>query len=134
MNQNGKSILIVEDSPTQALSLKHMLEREGLHVLHAADGKVGIEMAKKYLPDAVVLDIEMPEVNGYEAAVQLSTEEDTAHIPVIMLTTHDTVNAAQKGILLGAVDFIPKDIFADAVLLETLRQLQLLANEKGIKS
>jgi twitching motility two-component system response regulator PilH len=83
------------------------------------------------MPDAVVLDIEMPGMNGFEVSVQLSRDNQTAHIPIIMFTSHDNTTALQKGMLLGAIDFIPKDIFADAVLIETLRQLSILDREGG---
>jgi len=125
-NKKRKTVLIIEDSPTQALSLRSLLEDEGLNVLHAPSGRFGVEIAHDQLPDAIVLDIEMPGMNGYEVSVQLSNEPDTSHIPIIMLTRHDSLNMAQKGMILGAIDFIPKDVFADIVLLETLRQLDIV--------
>ena len=126
MTDKLKTILIIEDSATQALSLRLLLEKEGLHVIHAVNGVQGIKMAHESLPDAVVLDIEMPGINGFEVAVQLSREPETQAIPIIMFTSHDNVTALQKGMMLGAIDFIPKDVFAEAVLLETLRQLDIL--------
>lgn len=126
MTDQPKTILIIEDSATQALSLRLALEKEGLQVIHALNGVQGIKMAQERFPNAVVLDIEMPGMNGFEVAVQLSREPETKDIPIIMLTSHDNVTALQKGMLLGAIDFIPKDVFAEAVLLETLRQLNIL--------
>ena len=126
MTDKPKTILIIEDSVTQALSLRLLLEKEGLQVLHASNGVRGIEIAHERQPSAVVLDIEMPGISGFEVAVQLSREPETQSIPIIMLTSHDNVTAMQKGMLLGAIDFIPKDVFAEAVLLETLRQLDIL--------
>lgn len=129
MNTN-KTVLIVEDSPTQALSLQLLLENEGLHVLHAPNGTKGIQLAQAKLPDAIVLDVELPGISGFEAAVILSNHPRTANIPIIMLTTHDDTNSLRKGMILGAIDFIPKDIFADFVLLETLRHLNVLEQTK----
>ena len=126
MNPEQHTILIAEDSPTQATSLQELLEGQGLCVLRAPDGPQALEMAQEHLPDVIVLDIEMPGMNGLEVAANLSREPRTQNIPVIMLTTHDSTKMAQKGFVLGAVDFIPKDIFAQAVLLETLRQLDVL--------
>lgn len=131
MTKEQKTVLVIEDSTTQALSLRMLLEGRGLKVLHAPNGEKGISMAHKYLPDAVVLDIEMPGMSGYEVSVQLSRDPDTEHIPIILLTAHDNVTALQKGITLGAIDFIPKDVFADAVLLETLHQLRILDGQSG---
>ena len=131
MADKQKTILIVEDSLTQALSLRLLLENHELRVLHAPNGSQGLTMARQYLPDAVVLDIEMPGMNGFEVSIQLSRDPRTAHIPIIMFTSHDNTTAFQKGMLMGAMDFIPKDIFADAVLLETLRQLNILERKNG---
>ncbi len=119
------TIMIVEDSQTQALSLREFLEGNGLHVIHAQSGQEALNLADKLLPDAVVLDIEMPGMNGFEVAANLVRNQTTKHIPIVMLTAHDSANMLQRGITLGAIDFIPKDVFAHSVLLETLRQLGL---------
>jgi len=121
-----KTVLIVEDSPTQALSIQLLLENEGLGLLHAPDGTKGIQLAQEHLPDAIVLDVELPGISGFEVAVTLSTHPLTQHIPIIMLTKHDDINSLRKSMILGAIDFIPKDIFANIVLLETLRHLKVL--------
>lgn len=126
MTNTKKTVLVVEDSPTQALSLQMLLEREGLSVLHVPDGTKGIQMAKDHQPDAIVLDVELPGISGFEVAVTLSKHSLTEKIPIILLTKLDDANSLQKGMILGAVDFIPKDIFADAILLKTLRHLNIL--------
>jgi CheY-like chemotaxis protein len=126
MTEDHKTILVVEDSPVQALALRQALEREGLQVLWAPNGRVGVDLAQKHLPDAILLDIEMPEMDGFEACRQLKADAWTAKIPVIMLTVH-TLPAVVAGLLgQGAIDFIPKDVFSEATLLETLRQLHIL--------
>ena len=119
-------ILIVEDSPAQALALQHLLKEEGLQVLWAPDGQIGITMAQQHGPDAIVLDIEMPRMNGLETCRHLKEDTHTADIPIVMLTVRDDATTAMQGIDLGAVDFIPKDAFCGSVLLETLRQLHIL--------
>ena len=127
MTRRKKTKLIVEDSPVQAASTGHLIQEHGLRVLYAPDGRDGIEMAERYLPDLVVLDLEMPRMNGLEACKRLKENERTAEIPVVMLTQHaDRAGLVIEGIGQGAVDFIPKDSFAGAVLLETLRQLDIL--------
>jgi DNA-binding response OmpR family regulator len=122
-----KTVLIVEDSPAQALALREALEREGLTVLHAPDGRSGVAMARQHVPDAIVLDIEMPEMNGLEACQRLKEDPRTADIPVVMLTVRDAVTTVVQGLDLGAIDYIPKDVFSTTVLLETLRQLRILS-------
>ncbi len=126
MTNAKKTVLIIEDSPTQVLSLRLLLEAQGVNVIDTHYGERGVEMAKEYVPDAIVLDIEMPGMNGFEVSAQLSKDPETTHIPIIMLTAQDNAHALRKGLILGAVDFIPKDVFADAVLSETLYQLGII--------
>jgi CheY-like chemotaxis protein len=128
MAEKRKTVLIVEDSPAQALALGHSLEQAGLRVLWARDGRIGVNMAQEHAPDVILLDVEMPKMNGFEACQHLKENVQTANIPVIMLTVHTepiTVNALLEQ---GAVEFIPKGAFSEAVLLETLRQLDILNN------
>lgn len=126
MAKSYKTVLIVEDSPVQALALEHLLLREGLKVLCAPNGRMGVTMARQHVPDVIVLDIEMPEMNGFEVCRCLRENAQMADIPIVMLTAHSEVSMVMRGIDLGAIDFIPKDAFSEAVLLETLRQLHIL--------
>jgi len=123
------TILVVEDSTTQALHLRTLLEQEGLKVTWARDGREGIQLARETLPNLIVLDIQMPEMNGFEVCQQLKSTPETARIPVIMFTRFDDAQSVLSGFETGAVDYIPKDAFAEAVLLETLRQMGLLPQE-----
>jgi CheY-like chemotaxis protein len=123
-----RTILVIEDSPTQALHLQALLEQEGLKVLLAEDGQEGLEVAQQLQPDLIVLDLQMPGMNGFQVCRRLKDEQRTASIPVILFTRHDDREAIVLGLQLGAVDYIPKDAFADAVLVETLRQMGLIAS------
>jgi DNA-binding response OmpR family regulator len=125
-----KKILVVEDSTTQALHLRTLLEREGLHVSWAKDGREGVREARKLHPDLIVLDIQMPEMNGFEVCQRLKSGQDTADIPIIMFTRHDDAASVMSGLEKGAIDYIPKDAFAEAVLLETLRQMGLITRNR----
>jgi DNA-binding response OmpR family regulator len=127
MMETRKRVLVVEDSLAQAHVLRQALEREGVIVFHAPNGRIGVSMAQRLVPDAIVLDIEMPEMNGLEACQQLKADARTADIPVVMLTVRDEVTMATQGLDLGAIDYIPKDAFSTSVLLETLRQLHVLS-------
>jgi len=124
--KSAKTILVVEDSTTQALHLRTLLEQQGLGVLWARDGLEGIETAQHEVPDLIVLDIQMPEMNGFEVCQRLKEEEITSEIPIIMFTRYDDAQSVMSGLEKGAVDYIPKDAFAEAVLLETLRQMGFL--------
>jgi DNA-binding response OmpR family regulator len=121
-----KRILVVEDSPTQAQHMRMLLEQEGVEVVLADDGRMGLQMAQELLPDLIVLDVQMPGMNGFQVCRQLKNRRDTEDIPIIMFTRHDEQEAVVLGLQTGAVDYIPKDAFADAVLLETLRQMKFI--------
>jgi CheY-like chemotaxis protein len=126
MTEDRKKALIVEDSPAQALALRHLLIQEGLEVLWALDGRIGIALAYAHQPDVIILDIEMPNMNGFEACKALNQDPRTVGIPIIMLTVRAEPDSVMQGIDLGAIDFIPKDTYSNKVLLETLRQLHIL--------
>jgi DNA-binding response OmpR family regulator len=126
MSENGKTgttILVIEDSTTQALHLQALLEEAGLQVIWAQNGQAGVKMARQAQPDLVVLDVQLPDMNGFQVCQDLKSRNDTRHIPVIMFTRHDDPEAVVLGLQSGVVDYIPKDAFADAVLIETLRQM-----------
>ncbi len=122
-----KTILVVEDSPVQAFSLVHMLEKHGLNVICAPNGVTGLSMAREYAPDLVILDVQMPEMDGLQVCKALKQDDATADIPIIFLTGQSQPEVLEKGLRGGAVDYIPKDAFSDYVLLETLRQLKIVS-------
>ena len=121
-----KTILIVEDSPVQALSLLRLLEKQGLNVICSPNGVAGLELAHQHHPDVIVLDIHMPEMDGLETCRRLKQHQETSAIPVVLLTEHTESESLRAGFEGGAVDFIPKDAFSDIVLLATLRELMIL--------
>ena len=121
--QKRKTILIVEDSATQALHLQSVLEEIGLQVIWSEDGRAGLKMAHQAQPDLIVLDVQLPDMDGFQVCQSLKSQSDTLHIPVIMLTRHDNPQEVMQGLQTGVVDYIPKDAFAEAVLIETLKQM-----------
>ena len=126
-----KKILVVEDSPVQALSLLRLLEKYEVDLKWALDGRIGVDMAHNFLPDLIILDVEMPRMNGIEACQHLKKSDVTSEIPIVMLTVRDEPNYIIDGLDLGAIDYIPKDPFSGPVLLETLRQLEILPPDNG---
>jgi DNA-binding response OmpR family regulator len=117
------SILIIEDSPPQALKLKLALEHEGCNVDWADTGFGGLEIAQQKCFDLIVLDIELPDTNGFEVCKKLKADPELVDVPVVMMTTRDHAEDVMSGLDVGAVDYIPKDPFAEAVLLETIKQM-----------
>jgi len=118
------TILIIEDSLVQALALQNVLEDAGLTVLYATDGRQGLALADAQQPDAIVLDLEMPGMSGFEVCRELKANPQTASIPVIILTSHDEPEAFMEILESGARDFVVKDDYAYNVVLESLRQVQ----------
>lgn len=118
------SILLVEDSAPQALKLKLGLENHGCLVDWANTGLAGLNLAQQKSFDLIVLDIELPDINGFEVCRRLKGDPELAQIPVVMLTTLDQAENVLDGLEAGAIDYIPKDAFAEAVLLETIKQMQ----------
>ena len=117
------TVLIVEDSAPQALKVKLVLENNNCQVYWADTGGEGLNIAQQLNPDLIVLDIELPDINGFEVCKRLKADSKLVNIPVIMMTSRDYAEDALNGLELGAIDYIPKDAFAEAVLLETIRQM-----------
>jgi len=108
MHKSSKTILVIEDdAPTRHLFLD-ILEAEGFDTIGAENGLVGIEQAQKYLPDLVICDITMPDIDGYGVLNTLRQEPLTAVIPFIFLTGSDTKASVRKGMELGADDYLTK--------------------------
>jgi len=119
-------ILLVEDSRTQALRIQLELLHHGLAVDIATTGRLGLNAARSRKPNAIVLDIDLPEMDGYDLCRALRTDPTTAHIPIVMLTHRDEAHDALSGLESGADDYIPKDAFAEHNLVESLRHLGML--------
>ena len=126
MKDDKKTILIVEDSPVQALAVLRLLEHRGLRILCASNGEAGLDMARQNLPAIILLDIQMPGIDGLEVCRLLQADALTAQIPIILLTTQSDSDTIRKGFNDGAVDFIPKDAFYDITLIETLKHLKII--------
>ena len=119
-------ILLVEDSRTQALRIKLELLRYGLLIDIANSGTGGLAAARSQHPDAIILDVELPELDGFNTCRALKSDPLTADIPVLMLTHRDDARGALAGLQVGAIDYIPKDSFAEHNLIESLRRLGMV--------
>lgn len=119
------SVLMVEDSPPQALRVKLALEDNGCEVFWAETGQGGLDIAYERKLDLIILDIELPDTNGFEVCKKLKSDPNLADIPVIMMTTRDHAEDVLSGLEVGAIDYIPKDAFAEAVLIETIKQMKV---------
>jgi twitching motility two-component system response regulator PilH len=109
-------ILIVDDSPTEMYKLTGILERHGHQVLKAENGADGVALARQEKPDAVLMDIVMPGLNGFQATRQLTKDPDTHTIPVIIITTKDQETDKVWGTRQGARDYLTKPVDEDTLI------------------
>ncbi len=121
-----KTILLVEDSITQVESIRAVLEQNGMNIICAYDGLNGLRKAQEIHPDLIVMDVNMPGLNGFQVVRALKNDPKTVDIPIVMLTSKDSPESLMLGLGVGALDYIPKDAFAMSVLIETIRQMGLL--------
>ena len=117
-----RRVLIVDDSPTESYKLRTLLEKNGFVVLEADNGADGVAKTRTELPDLVLMDVVMPGLNGFQATRQLTKGEDTAHIPVIIVTTKDQETDRVWGKRQGARDYLTKPV-DELLLLESIRKL-----------
>jgi len=115
-------ILIVDDSPSQLLGIQRIIEKLGHESLTAEDGAAGVEVAKRELPDMVLMDVVMPNLNGFQATRQLSREASTKHIPVILVTTKDQDTDRMWGLRQGAKAYLTKP-FSEDELAEIIERV-----------
>ena len=103
-------ILIVDDSPTQLLSLKRVVEKLGHSVITAEDGAAGVEVAKREIPELILMDVVMPNLNGFQATRSIAKDPKTSHIPVILVTTKGQETDKVWGMRQGAKAYVTKPI------------------------
>jgi twitching motility two-component system response regulator PilH len=101
-------ILIVDDSPTARKAIMNIIEGAGHRVLTASSGQEALEIAPKMLPDLIIMDVMMDNMNGFEATRSLSSSEDTAEIPVIIVSGRSSLSDKKWGLRQGARDYIVK--------------------------
>lgn len=101
-------ILLVDDEIDTLLPLKRSLEIEDFIVVGASNGKEALARAKNDIPDLIILDLMMPEMDGYQVCERLKKDEMTRNIPVIILTARDAISDKIKGLEIGADDYVTK--------------------------
>jgi len=106
----GLSVLVVDDSRTQLYAMEKMLNAAGVTTITAENGKQGILMARHKRPDVILMDIVMPEINGFQATRYLSRHVDTAHIPIIIVSGSNQESDKAWGLKLGAREFMHKPV------------------------
>lgn len=121
--QNPKKVLVIDDDQIITMQVLEIITQAGLNVITAANGRLGLESAKKERPDLILLDRRMPEMDGNETLIHLKNTEETKDIPVIMLTGDDRATDIATSFELGASDYIVKPFDADLTIKRIQKQL-----------
>ena len=123
-------ILIVDDSPTQLIGIQRIVEKLGHQTLTAEDGAAGVALALAELPDLILMDVVMPNLNGFQATRTLSRESTTRDIPVVLVTTKDQDTDRMWGMRQGARAYLTKP-FSESDLSDVIGRL--LGDEAAVQ-
>ncbi|MBK5937309.1 MAG: response regulator [Halorhodospira halophila] len=121
----SQEILIVDDEDNIVLSLEFLMKQAGFEVRTAQDGEQALEALEARIPDLVLLDVMMPRKDGYEVCQEIRQRAEWAHLPVVMLTAKGRDVEREKGLAMGADDYITKP-FSTQEVVETVQHI--LAN------
>jgi two-component system cell cycle response regulator DivK len=123
-----RKILLVEDNEMNRDMLRRRLERRGFDVVLASDGREGILAAKIQSPDLILMDLSLPEIDGWEATRILKATPDVAEIPVLVVTAHATVSDRERALEAGCDDFETKPVIFDHLL----KKMEHLLDRKAV--
>ena len=129
----ASKILLVDDNTTNLQVLRETLDGSGYKLLIAKNGRSALEIVRKARPDLILLDIMMPEMDGYEVCRTLKADVITQHIPVIFLTAMADAEDEAKGLALGAVDYITKPINPGLVRARVHNHLELKRHQDHLE-
>lgn len=121
---NTKIILVVDDEPTN-ISVVASLLQELYQIRVATDGESALDIVQNETPDLILLDIEMPNMSGYEVASRLKSSDETKSIPFIFLTAKNDLNSIVKGFNYGAVDYISKPFAKEELIARVSTHLKI---------
>jgi CheY-like chemotaxis protein len=110
MSGNGWQVLVVEDTYDDVQVVSKILQHHGIEVHVASDGLECLQMLKDFEPTFVVMDLSMPGMDGWETLVQMRSNPDTAHIPVVAITAYHSAEVAQDASLAGFDAYFPKPV------------------------
>jgi CheY-like chemotaxis protein len=128
-------VLIVDDEPATRRTLCQLLQMSGYFCALAANGAQALEMVHSFHPQAVVMDLKMPILDGFETTRRLKAHEDTRSIPVLALTASTTPQDREQAVHAGVDDFLIKPINLDQLLLSLRRYLPNIgSSNSAVKS
>ncbi len=109
-------ILVVDDSPSEMAKFRDILTRHQYEVIEAHTGDDGIQKANEFFPDVILMDVVMPEMNGFQATRKLTRDPKTSHIPVVIISTKNQETDRVWGKRQGARDYLSKPITEEALI------------------
>jgi CheY-like chemotaxis protein len=118
------NILVIEDNEQNLYLVKFILEKNGYQVYAAIDGQSGIEMADQLKPDLILLDIQLPVMDGYAVARNLHANSNTSNIPIVAVTSHAMVGDREKAVAAGCNGYIEKPINPNTFISEVEAHLK----------
>lgn len=119
-----RRILLIDDEMSTRTMLSMLFEENGFEILEAASGDVGVNSAVDNVPDVIILDINLPQMSGFECLTFLRSNPKTKAIPIIMCTAHETLDDVERCLSSGANDYIQKPFDLKNVLEKVERALQ----------
>ena len=126
----GKKILLIEDNEQNRYLVRFFLQKHGYEVMEANSGPEGIESAERTRPSLIILDIQLPGMDGYSVARRLNESSLTKGIPILMVTSYAMAGDREKGIAAGASGYVEKPIDPETFLAEVEGHLLRLETEK----
>ncbi len=118
-----KRILVVEDNETNMYLIRFMLEKNGYEVIEAREGAAGVKLAIKEKPDLVIMDIQLPDIDGLEATKRIRASEADSEIPIIAITSFAMTGDREKALAAGCTGYIEKPINPETFMAEIEKYL-----------
>jgi DNA-binding response OmpR family regulator len=127
-------IMVVDDDPDTVSILARHLQREGFAAIEAISGTECLRLIHEHRIDVILLDLMMPEMDGFQVCRALKEDPATAEIPVIMITARDDLDARAEGMRLGVSDFLAKPVFRRQLANRIRAQLDMLATGRATEA
>ncbi len=113
-----KKVLIVEDNEANLYLVRFILEKNGYDVIEARDGITGVELAIQEKPDLIIMDIQLPDINGLEATKRIRASEIEKHLPIVALTSYAMTGDREQALAAGCTGYIEKPLNPDTFMAE----------------
>lgn len=118
IKNTAKKILVVEDNAENMYLVSFLLEHAGYHIVKAENGLEAVRQAKDELPDLIIMDIQLPIMNGHEATMEIKKMPETRHIPIIAFTAYVMAADIRKALEVGCVGYIGKPMSVETFVQE----------------